>query len=286
MENSLFKDANEGKISYTTIFEEKYEIGVHMQDKDIYFPPHYHNFIEIVCQIDGESTHYLNDIKYDLKKGDMLIINTSTSHKNIASNSNVINIIISNKFLNSLIIESAFDETIIKLKNIILNGNHNKVYQINETSMKIVNKIYKLYLLQDKISIYYLRQKLLLIEFLINFENSDKFINNNIKSNELDLITYIQSNISTATLGEYAKLCNYSSSLISKKIKTEYNITFIEILQELRLKTTANMLISTDKSIDNIINEVGYTNKTHFYEIFKAKYHMTPKQYIKLYKHN
>lgn len=284
MGNSLFKNANEGKIYYSSIFEEKYEIGVRMQDKGIDFPKHYHNFIEIVCQIDGESTHYLNETKYTLKRGNMLIIDPSKSHKNIASNANIINIIISNKFLNSLVIESAFDETVIKLKNAILNGYHEKIYQINDNSLKLINKIYNLCILQDKVSMYYLRQKILLIEFLINFENSDEFINTNLKSSKLDLITYIQSNIKTASLGEYSKLCNYSNSLISQKIKNEYNITFVEILQELRLKTATNMLISTNKNIDSIMHEIGYTNKTHFYELFKAKYHMTPNKYKNMYK--
>lgn len=281
MNKDIMDDAQEGKILYNSLFDEKYEIGVRLQDRGVEFPTHYHNYIEIVCQLDGDSIHFVDDKKYILKQGEFIIIDPSKSHRNIASDNTTLNIIISTRFLNNLVIESAFDETIINIKNSIINGYHKDKYEMDDYSKNILIGVYNLYIDQDQTSMYYIRQKLMLINFLMSLENLPTLLASKTKTKSSDLITYIQSNITTATLGEYAKSCNYSSSLISQKIKAEYNMTFIEILQEMRLKLAANMLISTNKSIDTIMHEVGYNNKTHFYDLFKTKYQMTPSKYQK-----
>lgn len=281
MNKDIMDDAQEGKILYNSLFDEKYEIGVRLQDRGVEFPTHYHNYIEIVCQLDGDSIHFVDDKKYILNQGEFIIIDPSKSHRNIASDNTTLNIIISTRFLNNLVIESAFDETIINIKNSIINGAHKDKYELDDYSKNILIGVYNLYIDQDQTSMYYIRQKLMLINFLMSLENLPTLLAGKKKTKSSDLISYIQSNLTTATLGEYAKSCNYSSSLISQKIKAEYNMTFIEILQEMRLKLAANMLISTNKSIDTIMHEVGYNNKTHFYDLFKTKYQMTPSKYQK-----
>ena len=45
------------------------------------------------------------------------------------------------------------------------------------------------------------------------------------------------------------------------------------------------MLISTDKSVDEITESVGYRNKGYFYKIFQEKYGATPSRYRKQITH-
>ncbi len=58
-------------------------------------------------------------------------------------------------------------------------------------------------------------------------------------------------------------------------------MTFIEILQELRLKKAVRLLTDTTENIESIMGTIGYSNKTHFYAIFKEKYNQTPSNYRK-----
>ncbi len=106
-------------------------------------------------------------------------------------------------------------------------------------------------------------------------------MNKQIQQNTLDLISYIETNLATASLNDFSRISNYSPSLISQRIKSQYEMSFVEILQELRIKHAVRMLTETNKNIDTIMNEIGYSNKTHFYAIFKEKFNQTPSVYRK-----
>ncbi len=266
-------------IEYNQLFDPKYEIGVRLQDKEIAFPEHYHDYIEIVCQLDGTSTQIIAGKSIELNKNELIIINPCQSHQNLATSTNVLNLIISEKFLTNLIIEGAFDDDIIALKSDLTDNVHKTKYLIDKHTTAILQELFYNY--KNPNNMYYLLQKSLLTCFLIDFWNKTKFSVVPQKSDDHDLISYIKNNITTASLNEYAHLCNYSPSLLSQKIKSEYNITFIEILQEMRLKQAINLIISSNKSIESIVNEVGYTNRTHFYTLFKSKFNQTPNQYKK-----
>jgi AraC-like DNA-binding protein len=45
------------------------------------------------------------------------------------------------------------------------------------------------------------------------------------------------------------------------------------------MKRAAALLLETTASISEIMDELHFTNTTHFYKCFKEHYHMTPKQY-------
>ncbi len=273
---------NNETIACNSLFDSKYEIGVRMQDVGANIPKHYHDYVEIVCQIEGTSTQVIDQKLYELQTGEIIIINPSQAHENYATESTVLNIIISKKFLTNLVIESAFDDNVIKLKTILSEHIHTRPYAIDFQTMNTLKEI--LYHNQNPKAMYYLQQKSLLSCFLIDFANKTRFNTTVAKNDQLDLINYIQDNIKTASLNEYSRLCNYSTSLLSQKIKAEYNLTFIEILQDIRLKLAANILITSNRSVESVMVEVGYSNRTHFYTLFKNKYNYTPSQYKKINK--
>ncbi|MFW2551437.1 helix-turn-helix domain-containing protein [Klebsiella pneumoniae] len=45
------------------------------------------------------------------------------------------------------------------------------------------------------------------------------------------------------------------------------------------MKKAEKLLTTTDISISEIMKELGFTNSTHFYKLFKEKYGTTPKKY-------
>lgn len=281
MENKPLKVSQNDIILYDNLFDAKYEIGVRLQDFNETIEEHFHNYIEIVCQLNSNSTQVVNNVEYSLQQGDMIIIHPGESHRNLATESTVINLIVSEKFLSNLVMDSAFDDTIIHIKNVISTNKNTQVYSLPKITKSILNEIYFLMLNQSTTTMYYLRQKINMTSFFISLEEIDTIMNQSVKSKSWDLISYIEGNLSTATLNDFAKKCNYSPSLVSQKIKSQYEMTFVEILQEIRLKNVARMLTDTNDSIENIMNLVGYTNKTHFYNIFKEKFKQTPNNYRK-----
>ncbi|MFV0556390.1 MAG: helix-turn-helix domain-containing protein [Lactovum sp.] len=281
MKNQDIEIKKHSTVLYHQLFDSKYEFGVRLQDFDKAFSEHYHNYIEIVCQLNATSVQIVNKQTYDLKEGEILVIHPGESHENLATKSTVLNLIVSEKFLSNLVIDSTFDDSILHIKNIISSPKQRQVYLLTQEAQDILNEIYYLFLKQSRISMYYLRQKINISSFFIALEKVTGIMDKEVKLNSLDLISYMENNLEVASLNDFSKLCNYSPSLISQKIKQQYEMTFVEILQELRLKKAARLLTNSDENIDQIMSMIGYSNKTHFYALFKEKYSQTPNQYRK-----
>ena len=54
---------------------------------------------------------------------------------------------------------------------------------------------------------------------------------------------------------------------------------FIDCLTEIRIKKAAELIKSGDINIVDICSMVGYKNITHFYNIFKQHYKITPAEF-------
>lgn len=72
---------------------------------------------------------------------------------------------------------------------------------------------------------------------------------------------------------------NVSRDYVGRIFKETYGRTFAECLNEIRLKRAALALASTNKSIAEITEEIGWENKNYFYTMFKARFGMTTSEY-------
>lgn len=268
-------------IKFEEFYSTKLECGLQYQEKNHLVPPHTHDFIEITCQLNGTSIQGYNSNEITLHQNEILIMNTEQIHENFNTNSDVINILISPKLLTNMIIESSFDPYIINLKNILMNHTHISKYKLSNRCNNLLN------LLVDNFhnhgNAHYLQTRLLVIQFLIRLcEDTDFNIIEN-KHVDLDVISYIHENLRTASLNEFAKLMNLAPSTTSNKIRDLYNLSYLDILHDSRISKAAELLTSTNNSIDHIVYTVGYENKSYFYKLFKQKFQLTPKEYRKLH---
>ncbi len=86
------------------------------------------------------------------------------------------------------------------------------------------------------------------------------------------------------TVGKVADILNISTRQLSRIIKTQYGMTFHQILTKIRLDNAANLLIGTDRSVSKIFSEVGYTKSSLFYKDFSEKFGTTPTEYRNTFK--
>jgi YesN/AraC family two-component response regulator len=56
-------------------------------------------------------------------------------------------------------------------------------------------------------------------------------------------------------------------------------MTFKELLQEKKLGKAIELIRSTEYSIGEIMEFIGYENPTYFYKIFKERFGMTAREY-------
>lgn len=80
-------------------------------------------------------------------------------------------------------------------------------------------------------------------------------------------------------LAKMAEEFNYSYYTMRNIIKMSTGKSFVQYVQELRVREAARLIGSTDMSISGITNAVGYENESFFRRKFKEYYGVTPKDY-------
>ena len=76
------------------------------------------------------------------------------------------------------------------------------------------------------------------------------------------------------------------SFIIILIIRKNTGLTYSEYILNKKLKLAINLLKNSNLSINNIIKEVGYINKSYFYKVFTNKYSMTPQEFRVMFRNN
>ncbi len=80
---------------------------------------------------------------------------------------------------------------------------------------------------------------------------------------------------------EMASLAGFSESHFMRFFKEAFGVSFVTYLNDYRLSMAARLLLSTEDSILDISQQVGFENLSHFNRQFKRKYDKTPREYRK-----
>lgn len=90
---------------------------------------------------------------------------------------------------------------------------------------------------------------------------------------------YISAHLRDATLEGAAQWLGYSSAYTGSLIKKRFGIPFSKLLQRSRAAAAAHDLATTDDSVTEIIDRVGYKNESFFRKAFRERYAVTPGEY-------
>lgn len=89
----------------------------------------------------------------------------------------------------------------------------------------------------------------------------------------------IESDLSKSwRLVDLANILHMSEVSIRKKLEKESN-NFNALVLDIRMHHAAKLITTTDKHINSIANEVGYTSTSYFIRNFKDFFGITPKQF-------
>ncbi|WP_251552281.1 response regulator [Neobacillus muris] len=83
------------------------------------------------------------------------------------------------------------------------------------------------------------------------------------------------------TLEKAAESLQVSSVYLSRTFKKELGISFVSYITKLRIKKASLLLVSTDLSILEIAEQVGYDTQHYFSTAFKKEVGVSPNQYRK-----
>jgi AraC-like DNA-binding protein len=96
------------------------------------------------------------------------------------------------------------------------------------------------------------------------------------------IIKYVEHHYAEKiTIAEISDVVGFSESHFMRYFKDTMNTSFIDYLKDYRLAIAARLLQSSESSILEIAEEVGFENLSYFNRSFKKRYGITPTQFRK-----
>ena len=81
------------------------------------------------------------------------------------------------------------------------------------------------------------------------------------------------------TRNELARQLNYSGDYINRIVNKFTGLCLFDYSMNFCMKKAADELVHSEKTIGEIANGLHFSNRTHFYKLFKEKYGVTPKEF-------
>jgi len=252
---------------------------------------HKHEYIEIVYVLKGDFIQSIKGQKYKMEKGDFCIYDKNTLHASDTINEDhiVINMLLTPEFFDGVFMHLLSDD------NYISNFIVNTLYSMNTTQKFIkchVNEGTTLHMIIQNLLIEYFsestRSKAAINGYLLILfaelsrlltQSNEAVINESQNVIKEEVLKYIRNNFKDVNLKSMAKYFHFHPSYLSNLIKKEFGKNLKDMLMEVKMAEVCNLLENTNKTIETIINEIGYTNSSYFYKVFKKQYGCTPMDY-------
>lgn len=274
------------------IFDPEENISVKENIVDKAEAPHIHEFIELVYISAGKGRQCINDISYEVKKGDLLFVNFHQVHSfSTDEGMTYINLLLKPEFMSRELVngDNLFD---IFSLTVFEEFKADSDYSIPVVSFQgrdmielecMINYLLKEF--QEKqlgyksIMYGYMQIIFSLLMRKLKTPRHDAVMGYLHKITP-DILKYIDDNcFEKLTLAELAEKCFYNPSYFSRIFKECYGKSLSSYILEKRMNEAVRLLTETDISIERISEMSGYKDKGQFYKNFKEYMGVTPKLY-------
>jgi AraC-like DNA-binding protein len=288
---SKLEDVDHWTINSDKLIPKNEEIAIHKHDRFIHFAEHSHDYLEMMFVFSGEIHHHIEGKSLTLKKGEILLMDMTTSHNiDMAGDNDIaLNILMKREFFDSFFLNQiAYND---KLTGFVVNAiSHRSLSHYLHFQSGENEKIWSL--VMDVLLEYYdqkngmdtaIRAYMLLLfnELIRNYHQylDHRLIRQVDASVAVDIASYIDKHYKVITLKEMAKVFNYNPDYLGKQIKKLTGESLRNLVKKRKLKEAANLLRNTELPITLILEQIGYSNATYFYKQFKLEFGATPDGY-------
>ncbi|OCT15986.1 hypothetical protein A8709_10220 [Paenibacillus pectinilyticus] len=260
---------------------------------------HSHNYYELMYVCGGDVPITIEDRTHIFRAGDICLLDSKTRHLETYSEGNLIfYFCMTKEFVNRILVSNNIENAITKfisrslkekesykhksylyLKPVAFNPQLTK--KISATIEQLLREMSS-----NDVGCEYMTQGLLMRLFSLfsdqNYESTDESVLLKIEpdSQLFDKIAMVVLHRNgNVTRQEVAEYLHYNSDYINRIVKKHVGISFSEYCNAIRLNKAEDLLVTTMRSINKIIDDVGFINKTHFYNLFFQKHAITPAQY-------
>jgi AraC-like DNA-binding protein/mannose-6-phosphate isomerase-like protein (cupin superfamily) len=270
----------------SNFFFKNKEIYVNKHNRYAAYPRHSHEFLELNYMYSGKCTQIIDGHEVQLNEHDIILMDIGSEHsiKPLGKDDIMINVLFQNKNINFSWLEKIKSSRNL-LFNFLINNQqskHSKFLLFQENTDEICNVLEQLITeyffpkdFSDIIINHYLT--ILLTELMRNYQ-PDMLNNEEQTQNTLlnQIFNLIEEEYSTLSLSTLADKLSYNKNYLSNFIKSETKFTFTELLNKQKLLKAHLLITSTSRSINEIVSEIGYSNKNYFYKEYKKIYHELP----------
>ena len=249
---------------------------------------HYHDYTELLFGLEGTADVYVGSNNYKLSAGDMVIIHNHELHDVNGTDSPSKYIVL--KFLPSVLLtaEQTYPEysyTLCLMQNTDKRQSFFGREEFENTTLPSLfchamdewnggRFGYELSLRADVTSIFlYILRKW----HEKNIEDTD--VSRPQGELRQKAISYVNNNYMDLTEQDAAEALGVSSSYLSRVFKKGMKRSFSSYVTSIKLREAERMLISTDMSITEIGECVGFSTSAYFIANFKEEYKETPSKY-------
>lgn len=262
---------------------------------------HTHDYIELAYVVEGEFRQRILSHDITFSKGDLCLIDKNCLHQDYLLDQPAVILFlgIANDMFTEIMDENVATQKIIYfLQSALLKqkdlqqylhfrpgSNPGAAAELESCLCLLLNELH-----DNKIGSHYICKGLLLRIFRIISTRYDFSLSKEQRKTMNwivfeEISDYIKRHFATVTIQELVREFHFQEDYFNRLIKSKTGLTYSAYVQQIRLERAAHMLISTDKSVDEITESVGYRNKGYFYKIFQEKYGITPSRYRKQITH-
>jgi len=242
-------------------------------------PAHFHQSIELLYVLEGNIRITIGDSEYEAAPEDILVVNANKKHSYHSAEDVLLGyfqidfrklseILGTNQILfwcNSIMNKNAaYDELRIVMKQIF-----NQYHEKKGLGFLVLN------------GLYYKMLQILVEHFLVRGDDK-RFLNDKNPDGDrmAEIINYINANYDKRlSLNELAEQLYLSVPYLSKYIKRNMGMNFVDYINNIRLYHAIDDMLYTDKSIMGIALDNGFANTAAFNELFKRTYNARPSEY-------
>ena len=239
-----------------------------------------------MCQ--GITTHIVNGTRIQLRQGELLFLNQSTTHEIMEAGEEdlAVNFIVLPDFFSTILPSIGEEETPLRrfLVDCMCGQSsgagflHFRVADIVPIQNLLENLLFTL--LEDMPNRRKMSQMTMALLFLQLMGHTETLETpDQEKVLIFRVLSYIETNYASGSLTELAGMLHYDLYSLSREIRRRIGKTYTQLLQEKRLAQAAFLLKNTDRNIDDIANAVGYENMGYFHRIFREYFQMSPRSY-------
>ena len=242
---------------------------------------HWHTSIEIFAVLEGELLFYINNEKYPLHAGELLIVNANEIHS--------VNALKENKTAVIQIPLRQFENYFTAQQFIRFEGGiHRETDSENPSDRRLISLVQRLYNVYTErrngydfrtISLYYELLYLMVTQYRVTEVEEKELRHNRHLSSLSRITTYMREHYrEDLKLSDLAETFGYSDAYLSRMFREYAKVNFKTYLQDIRMAYACRDLLNTDHTIGQIAMDNGFCSSRGFAKDFQKRYGILPSQ--------